>query len=65
MGQSFTYADMLFGAGTDPAAPAPTPALVSTIKLRQAGFGDCVDTEDMFRRLFARMQARRLLPPAA
>ena len=39
------------------------PVLVSTIKLRQAGFHECVDTEDMFRRLFARMQARRLLPP--
>jgi len=25
--------------------------LVSTIKLRQAGFGDCVDTEVMFRPL--------------
>jgi nucleoside-diphosphate-sugar epimerase len=63
VGQSFTYADMLFGAGTDPAANPPLPALVSTVKLRRAGFADCVDTEDMFRRLFARMQQRRLLPP--
>jgi len=63
VGQSFTYADMLFGAGTDPSAPPPMPVLVSTIKLRQAGFTDCVDTEDMFRRLLARMQSRRLLPP--
>jgi hypothetical protein len=63
VGQSPTYADLLFGAGTDPAAPPPTPVLVSTIKLRQAGFADCVDTEDMFRRLFARLQQRNLLPP--
>ena len=62
VGQSPTYADMLFGAGTDPSAPPLPPVLVSTIKLRQAGFHDCVDTEDMFRRLFARMQQRRLLP---
>jgi hypothetical protein len=63
VGQSFTYADMLFAAGTDPSAPPAPPVLVSTIKLRQAGFADCVDTEDMFRRLFTRMQQRRLLPP--
>jgi hypothetical protein len=36
---------------------------VSTVKLRHAGFHDCVDTEDMFRRLVARLQERRLLPP--
>jgi nucleoside-diphosphate-sugar epimerase len=63
VGQSPIYADILFGAGADPAAPAPPPTLVSTVKLRQAGFHDCVDTEDMFSRLLARMQQRRLLPP--
>ena len=39
-----------------------SPALVSTIKLRQAGFGDCVDTEVMFRRHLARLIERRVLP---
>ena len=33
--------------------------------LRHAGFQDCVDTELMFRRLLAQMQADRLLPPNA
>ena len=60
VGDSFVYADMLFHYGTDVARP---PALVSTIKLRQAGFGDCIDTEDMFRKWFARFRERRLLPP--
>jgi hypothetical protein len=36
--------------------------LVSTIKIRRAGFGDCVDTEEMFRRLIGRMQQLELLP---
>jgi nucleoside-diphosphate-sugar epimerase len=63
VGQSPIYADILFGAGSDPSAPPPPPALVSTIKLRQAGFGDCVDTADMFGRLVRRLRQRRLLPP--
>lgn len=62
VGQSFLYADMLAGVGqTSPR----NPALVSTIKLRQHGFGGCVDTEDMFRRLIAAMQGARLFPPRA
>jgi nucleoside-diphosphate-sugar epimerase len=60
VGDSFFYADMLFHHGNDTARP---PALVSTIKLRQAGFGECIDTEDMFRKWFARLRERRLLPP--
>jgi nucleoside-diphosphate-sugar epimerase len=58
LGQSASYCDGLFGA------PYPQPLLASTIKLRQAGFGDCVDTELMFRRLLTEMTAQRLLPPA-
>ena len=60
VGDSFVYADMLFHYGSDVVRP---PALVSTIKLRQAGFGQCIDTEDMFRKWFARFRERRLLPP--
>jgi nucleoside-diphosphate-sugar epimerase len=60
VGDSFVYADMLFHHGSDAVRP---PALVSTIKLRQAGFGDCIDTEDMFGKWFARFRERRLLPP--
>jgi nucleoside-diphosphate-sugar epimerase len=60
VGDSFVYADMLFHYGTEVARP---PALVSTIKLRQAGFADCIDTEDMFHKWFERFRERRLLPP--
>jgi nucleoside-diphosphate-sugar epimerase len=59
VGESHHYADFLFALGA--AGPIP-PALVSTIKLRQAGFGDCVDTEAMFRRHLARMAERGVLP---
>ena len=61
VGTSWQYADILFGSL---GAPRPLPGLLSTIKLRRAGFGDCIDTEDMFREWFARLQRRRLLPPA-
>lgn len=59
LGESHFYADALFGYGqTKPASPA----LVSTIKLRQAGFSACVDTQTMFERLFAVLEVKRLLP---
>lgn len=60
VGASWTYADMLFGT---PGARRPVPSLMSTVKLRQAGFAGCIDTEDMFRDWFAIFQARGLLPP--
>ena len=41
--------------------PPPT-TLVSTIKARQAGFQDCMDTEDMFRKWFLRFRELRWLP---
>jgi nucleoside-diphosphate-sugar epimerase len=62
VGDAFVYADLLFGAG---ATEVRMPVLASTIKLRQAGFGECVDTEDMFRRLFRRAQELELLPRQA
>jgi nucleoside-diphosphate-sugar epimerase len=60
VGDSFVYADVLFAYGAG--APRP-PQLVSTIKIRHAGFADCIDTEDMFRKWFERFQAAGLLPP--
>lgn len=60
VGQSFIYADLMLGFGQ---ATARSPSLVSTIKARQAGFDQCVDTEDMFARLIATFQEHRLLPP--
>jgi len=35
----------------------------STIKLRQAGFGDCLDTEDRFLQLFDRLAHDKVIPP--
>ena len=42
--------------------PGP-PAIVSTVKLMQAGFAEVMDTEAMFAKAFAEMQAMKLLPP--
>lgn len=61
VGSSHEYSDFCMATGVE---KTPPPALVSTIKLRQAGFPDCIDTEDMFRELFARLIAARVLPPA-
>ncbi len=60
LGESHHYADMLFSWG---ARTAPASTLVSTIKLRQAGFGDCEDTEAMFAKWLARLVERGVLPP--
>ena len=58
VGGSWQYADMLFSASDRRALPA----LLSTVKLRQAGFAECIDTEDMFREWFQIFRERRLLP---
>jgi len=60
LGQSHHYADLLFAHGAQQTRP---PVLVSTIKLRRAGFGDCVDTEDMFQKWLGRLADRGVLPP--
>ena len=56
----FEYADYTMGYGRDKPGPA---AIVSTIKLQQAGFHEVMDTEAMFRKCFAAMQSKKLLPP--
>jgi nucleoside-diphosphate-sugar epimerase len=60
VGLSFEYADYTMGHGRNQPGPA---ALVSTIKLMQAGFCDVMDSEAMFAKAFAEMQAKKLLPP--
>ncbi|MGY1621388.1 hypothetical protein ACI789_04215 [Geodermatophilus sp. SYSU D00965] len=35
----------------------------STVELRQAGFADCLDTEDRFLELIDRLAAERVIPP--
>ena len=59
VGESHHYADLLFSWG---ARQTPASTLVSTIKLRQAGFGDCVDTEVMFARWLTVLADRRIIP---
>jgi nucleoside-diphosphate-sugar epimerase len=59
LGQSHLYADYTFGFGvTSP----PPPALVSTIKVKQAGFTVVQDTEDTFRHALRTLVARQVLP---
>jgi len=60
VGLSFEYADYTMGYGRSQPGP---PALVSTIKLMQAGFHEVMDTEAMFAKAVAELQAKRLLPP--
>jgi nucleoside-diphosphate-sugar epimerase len=60
VGGSWRYADIMFGS----LGPARgLAALLSTVKIRQAGFADCIDTEDMLREWLAIFQEQRLFPP--
>jgi hypothetical protein len=58
IGLSWQYADATWSAQH----PLPFPPLVSTIKLRQAGFGDCIDSELSVLENLHRMQALGYLP---
>jgi nucleoside-diphosphate-sugar epimerase len=62
LGESHHYADLLFGLQSPSDRPRD-PVLVSTIKLRQAGFSACVDTEAMFAKWLGRMVERGIVPP--
>ena len=57
VGSSWQFADAVFGLR------GSQHTLLSTVKVRQAGFSDCIDTEVMFRDQFRRLQAMRILPP--
>lgn len=57
VGPSWQFADFNFAAGKNPA-----PVVVSTIKLRQHGFQDCIDTEDMLIELLEQYQDEGILP---
>ncbi len=58
IGLSWQYADMIWA---NPSAQ-PRPALVSSIKARQHGFGHCVDSEDALIEVFELMQEQGYLP---
>jgi nucleoside-diphosphate-sugar epimerase len=54
---SWQFADFLLGYGQ-----RPNPHHMSTIKIRKAGFHDCIDSEQMFVELIGELQSRRILP---
>ena len=58
IGLSWQYADLIWA---NPMAP-PRPGLVSSIKVRRAGFSDCMDSEDALLELFEQMQRHGYLP---
>jgi nucleoside-diphosphate-sugar epimerase len=64
LGLSHQYADDAFAYTSDgsPLASRANPVLLSTVKLRRAGFGDCIDTDQMFLYWFARLRSERILP---
>jgi nucleoside-diphosphate-sugar epimerase len=57
-GKSLDYVDLLMAGDA-----VRVPILVSTVKLRRAGFTEMLDSEVMLRGAIAAMQARKLLPP--
>ena len=59
VGGSWQFADFAF------TRTHSTSSLLSTIKIRQAGFDACIDTEESLAWWLAHMQERKLLPPAA
>lgn len=60
LGESHHVTDFCMATG---ATEAPTPAFMSTIKLRKAGFTGVCDTEEMFRYWIGNFIARNILPP--
>jgi nucleoside-diphosphate-sugar epimerase len=60
VGQGFIFADHVFGHESEPG----TRIMISaTTKLRQHGFQQTVDTEEMFRKWVRRLQDSRVIPP--
>ncbi len=60
LGESHHYADRVLAHG---GKRSRDPWIVSTVKIRQAGFHECQDTEDMFGHWFDRLRRDRILPP--
>jgi nucleoside-diphosphate-sugar epimerase len=58
LGSSWQFADRNLGYGLD----HPNDRVVSPIKLRQAGFAGCTDTEDAILHWLSRMQRAKVLP---
>lgn len=62
LGESHHYADFCFAYGL---TEAPPPAFSSRIKLQQAGFTSCYDTQETFNFWLQDLVHRRLLPGPA
>lgn len=60
VGEGDQHVDFAFAHG----APEGPRAFVSTVKLRQAGFTETVDTEDSFRSALQSLMDRKFLPSA-
>jgi nucleoside-diphosphate-sugar epimerase len=60
VGTAWQFADSCFGFG----AGAPHSHL-STIKIRQAGFHDCIDSTDMLIELLEELESRKIIPDPA
>lgn len=58
-GQSLSYCDFQMATARD---TSPPPVIVSGIAIREAGFADCIDTEDMLQKWFRRFREQGLLP---
>lgn len=61
LGESHHYADIVFAYGIQ--GPIP-PIIVSTIKLRQAGFHDCIDSRETLKYWINNFIERKILPPS-
>ena len=57
VGESFALAEFAFAYG----AKEVNPSLLALIRARQAGFPDCIDSEDLLKKCFRRFQELRLL----
>jgi nucleoside-diphosphate-sugar epimerase len=51
---SWRFGDFIFNSGFD--------NISSTIKARRAGFGECIDTEEMFQTFFEQIRKDRIIP---
>jgi hypothetical protein len=56
IGSSWQFADFAFSR------PGQTSSILSTIKIRQAGFGDCIDSAEMLEWWLRDLRRRRILP---
>lgn len=61
LGESHHLTDLVFATGMEEEPPA---AFVSSIKIRQAGFTETIDTEEMWRYWLRDLAARNVVPSA-